>query len=312
MEAGHIVDAKYEIVKKIGKGAFSNCYLANVITDQAEEPEEQVVLKIALRPEFSLASEVIISSELTPHNGLIKYFYHGVTQIYDSVSMTNKDHEYIVAEHMVNGDLYKYVTNKGFDEKCARYLFKNALDALEFLHNDGYAHLDIKLGNILLDKNFNPKLWDFGFIQRVHKDGLLDWKEFNCKGTKHYIWPEIYGDESFNPQAADIFALGVTFFVLLVSDYPFDKAVKSDKKYQNLYGKNPFIFWKKHSRAKKKISKGLISDSFIDLITKMLIPIKEDRITIKGIKDHEWFQEPWMSASDAKDYFEALKIENSC
>lgn len=93
----------------------------------------------------------------------------------------------------------------------------------------------------------------------------------------------------------------------MVGDYPFGVAKESDTRYKNLYKKNPFIFWNKHSMAKKKISKGLISDDFIDLITRMLMPNPKDRIDISEIKEHAWFQDSAMDESEVKAYFSSIK-----
>mmetsp|Transcript_889 Transcript_889/g.847 ORF Transcript_889/g.847 Transcript_889/m.847 type:complete len:88 (+) Transcript_889:315-578(+) len=87
---------------------------------------------------------------------------------------------------MPNGDLFNFV-NSTFDEGCARFMFKHILRGIETLHKDGFAHMDIKLGNILLDSNYMPKLSDFGFCQRITKGVSLQSKELKFAGTKHYI-----------------------------------------------------------------------------------------------------------------------------
>lgn len=49
----------------------------------------------------------------------------------------------------------------------ARHFFQQLLEAVEYCHKKGYSHGDLKLNNMLLDENFNIKLADFGFAQRV-------------------------------------------------------------------------------------------------------------------------------------------------
>ena len=141
--------------------------------------------------------------------------------------------EYVVSEFMPNGDLLSCVNKDWIDEECVRLIFKQILAGIESLHNDGYAHMDIKLGNILIDSNFFPKLADFGYTIKVPKDRLLQSCEYKSKGTKHYISPEILEGTEFNAFYADIFSLGVVMFTLLIGDFPFDSATIKDKKYCN-------------------------------------------------------------------------------
>jgi serine/threonine protein kinase len=50
------------------------------------------------------------------------------------------------------------------------------VDALDQIHKSGYAHMDIKLSNILMDENDVPHIADFGLAVRTHSDELLDGK----------------------------------------------------------------------------------------------------------------------------------------
>ncbi len=101
----------------------------------------------------------------------------------------------------------------------------------------------------------------------------------------------------------------MAFFILMIGDYPFTKASKADPKYQHIYKKDPFMFWKKNSRAKKKINKGLISGELIDLLTNMLLPSPDSRFSIEQIKEHPWYLEPSMEISKVKDYMESIRLQ---
>jgi len=253
MEPGLIVDNKYKIIEKVGKGAFATWYKATQITEEEADVSQSysVVLKVAHKTDISLLNEWVVNQEACRHNRLLKYREYSSIEVLDD-EKTPDNYEYLVSEYMENGDLFKFVNNEGFDEDWARFLFKNVIRALEAFHNNGYAHLDIKLGNILLDSHYFPKLADFGFAQRFPEDDVFASKDFRLIGTKHYICPEMQEEPLFSGQAADIFACGVSFFILMIGDYPFNSATKTDTKYQNLYKKNPLVFWKKHSRAKKR------------------------------------------------------------
>jgi len=297
---GKIVNDKYVIQKSIGKGAFSNWYLASEVPEENEsiDSNKKLVLKVSSKPEFEFYNEFVVSSSLEDSPQLLNYKEH--SSFIDESE--ERKYEYLVADFMPNGSMFDYVSNNGFDEDCARFMFKSILKGLESMHENGYAHLDIKLGNILLDSNYQPKIWDFGFSQRADKENLMSSKEFGQFGSKKYICPEVHSGEFFDPCKADIFALGVSFFILMIGDYPFMNPSKSDKKYKHMYNKDPSVFWRKHARAKKKMNKGLISNELVDLLSRMMAPDRDQRISISEIKEHPWYLEPSMNMLKVKEY----------
>jgi serine/threonine protein kinase len=86
--------------------------------------------------------------------------------------------------------------------------------ALEHVHSRGYAHLDVKPGNVIV-MDGRPVLFDFG-TARPLGDRPLD----AVVGTTPYIAPEVVELRGFGP-ASDVFSLGVTFFEMLTGELPF-------------------------------------------------------------------------------------------
>ena len=72
------------------------------------------------------------------------------------------------------GDLLNYVRKRRkLTEKAAKYLFKQIMQGMAYMHSIGVVHRDIKLDNIMLDGHGNIKIGDFGVSRRIQEDELL-------------------------------------------------------------------------------------------------------------------------------------------
>lgn len=68
-----------------------------------------------------------------------------------------------------NGCLFYYIPTNGFPEKIAEKIFIQIMNAVSHLHSLNIVHRDIKPENILIDKNFNFKLSDFGLAFKINR-----------------------------------------------------------------------------------------------------------------------------------------------
>ena len=104
---------------------------------------------------------------------------------------------------------------------------------LQSIHKENICHRDIKLENILLDENYNPKLCDFG-LSEFNKENLTE-----SVGTVNYAAPEILEQKPYNGFKIDIFSLGVTLLTLVTGATGFSQATSKDFAYflikNNLY-----------------------------------------------------------------------------
>ena len=132
--------------------------------------------------------------------------------------------EYIVLEYASLGELFCYISKeKPMSEDLARYVFKQILDGVEHIHKCGIVHRDLKIENILIDKDYNIKLTDFGFagpLKGNGRNGMLTTK----LGTPNYLAPEIIMKQPYYGEKTDIFACGVVLFVLVSFYFPFIKS----------------------------------------------------------------------------------------
>ena len=93
-------------------------------------------------------------------------------------------------------------------ENITSYYAEQLISALHFIHLKGYAHLDIKLDNILLDNYFNVLISDFGSALKVNDQPFTSVR----RGTTKYMAPEVLNlqeDETFDAYKADMYSLGI-------------------------------------------------------------------------------------------------------
>lgn len=119
-------------------------------------------------------------------------------------------------EYVEGGDLYKHLIKQDhFPEAKAKLLFKELLEAMKYLHEQGIVHRDIKLENIMLTSDFKPKIIDFGIARELQEDGMK-----SQVGTPSYIAPEIIKGERYS-EKVDMFSMGVALYVFLCGYLPF-------------------------------------------------------------------------------------------
>ena len=142
--------------------------------------------------------------------------------------------------------------------------------ALEFIHNKKILHRDINPSNIFLMKDNFAKLGNFG-LAKDFSPSLI--RSTTMVTSQEYLAPEVIKDKSFKYET-DIWALGVTFYQLIILDYPFEgKSI--EEKYKNIEKGNI-----------KPIPKDCkIDNQFIEIIAKMVLVRPEERLPLKEILD---------------------------
>ena len=130
----------------------------------------------------------------------------------------------IVMEY-INGISMREYYNKNIKNKklnkekeiIIKNYFFQIFSAMSYLHKNHMAHRDIKLENILIEKNQQIKIIDFGFGMYNPEDKL---QGFFC-GTPNYMPPEIIIKKYYIGQKADLWSLGILLYKMLCADFPF-------------------------------------------------------------------------------------------
>ena len=112
------------------------------------------------------------------------------------------------------------------DKPLAWIIFRRVLDALTYLHSRNIVHRDMKAENVVMRSACDPMVIDFGLAHRFAKDERM----LSSKvGSPHYAAPEVFHNRgSYDAYLADVWSIGVLFFMLLVQRYPLHCANATD------------------------------------------------------------------------------------
>lgn len=196
----------YSLGRLIGKGSFGKVYLAtHKLTNGSK-----VVLKSANKDDSNLAREIHHHRQfIHPH----------IARLYEVIVTENL--VWLVLEYCPGDELYNYLLNHGaLPVAKVQKIFTQLVGAVAYVHNSSCVHRDLKLENILLDKNENVKLCDFGFTREY--EGKASYLQTFC-GTVCYSAPEMLKGEKYAGEKVDIWSLGVILYALLCGELPFDE-----------------------------------------------------------------------------------------
>ncbi|XP_046395457.1 serine/threonine-protein kinase PLK4 [Ischnura elegans] len=208
---------EYEVLNLLGKGGFASVYRAKCSKSGLE-----VAIKMIDKKLMKAAGMVErVRQEVAIHSRLK---HPAILELYTFFEDSN--YVYLVLELCHNGELQRYLknSNKIICEEDACHTIRQVVEGLLYLHSHNILHRDMTLANLLLTKDMQVKIADFGLATQLTRP---DEKHLTMCGTPNYISPEV-ATRSSHGLEADVWGVGCMLYTLLVGRPPFDTdAVKS-------------------------------------------------------------------------------------
>ena len=210
--------SRYRIQGVLGKGAMGLVY-------DGLDPtlERRVAIKTILTSTLDESTAKHYSMRFKREVRAVARLNHpNIVQVYDFG--TEGDLAYIVMEYIKGRELKDYFDAKEqFDLRTILRLMGELLDALEFAHEAGIIHRDVKPANVMVDAGGRAKLTDFGVARFTDPEGEQGeaTRAGAMIGTPSYMSPEQIQGQAID-RRTDIFSAGVLFYQFLTGQKPFE------------------------------------------------------------------------------------------
>ncbi|KAJ8553147.1 hypothetical protein K7X08_020540 [Anisodus acutangulus] len=263
----------YKLLEEVGYGASATVYRTIYL------PSNEVVAVKCLDLDRCNSNLDDIRREaqtmsLIGHPNLIKAFCSFVVDHY----------LWVVMPFMAEGSclhLMKIAYPDGFEEAVIGSILKETLKALEYLHQRGHIHRDVKAGNILLDTNGVVKLADFGVSACMFDSGDRQRSRNTFTGTPCWMAPEVLQPGTGYDFKADIWSFGITALELAHGHAPFSKYPPMKVLLMTINSAPPGL---DYDRDKK------FSKLFKEMVAMCLVKDQTKRPTAERLLKHTFFK----------------------
>ena len=287
-----IIDKKLLKSKKIFKqDKDGNIIVTDLLKDALKEI---AILKKLDHPNIIKLIEILHNYQKQKIYLILEYADYG-----DIINFNEENGNFSINKHVeerygqrdLGFNMGKSIGNKKYyDENDIKHFAKQILLGLDYLHKNGIIHHDIKPNNILLCKQKVCKITDFNFssiLGNLNEDNIGQ----NGDSADHFRAPEtIHLDdedaehEAYQGKPLDIWALGVTLYILTYLKFPFDSNNNILELYQNIkeanvkFPQEPWYSMKMKYLIKKCLEKDPKNRKTADEILKMLVVHKNESL----------------------------------
>ncbi|KAG0749958.1 hypothetical protein G6F57_005055 [Rhizopus arrhizus] len=285
----------YLLLQTLGEGEFGKVKFGIEI-----KTGQEVAIKLIRKDNIDTSLRMTkVEREISV---LRKLHHPNIVELYDVIE--TEKYIGIILQCATGGELFDYIlAHRYLKEKDASRLFAQLMSGVHYMHQKHIVHRDLKLENLLLDRNRNVLITDFGFANQF-SSALDDLMSTSC-GSPCYAAPELVMNQGvYVGPAVDIWSCGVILFAMLCGYLPYDDDPANPDSYNiNLLYKyilnTPLIF------------PDYISKEACDLLSLMLVPDPEKRCTMETIMDHPWlsaYRHLFVDVKDEKNKKEGVVI----
>ena len=210
---------RYEIIKPIGTGGMGTVYKA---IDRSRDVyiaikvlDRRYDLDKKRRKRDHLGRELLVAAKLD-HETIVRYF----GEIIEQEDKNGHMRRCLLMEYIDGFDLRQHIENRDLTLAEMKFVMEELCSGIDFLHQRGIVHRDIKPGNFMLTRDHkHVKIFDFGLSKST-----ANWRTRWMKeggGTRAYMPPEQLSNKHAKlDQRSDIFSFGLTMYELLAGRHP--------------------------------------------------------------------------------------------
>lgn len=248
--------------KRIGKGSFSTIYKCRHNLNNKQYALKEITIdKNKNKIKMNIKREFEIMRKLNHEN---------IVKIHDVIIDTRLNNIYFIMDYYEYGDLSQFINKQPLKEKFTRKYMKQLSNGLKYLLDNNILHRDLKPQNILLSKNYDIKLTDFGFATYYTKDTIIN----TLCGSPMYMAPEIITKNGYNYNS-DLWSVGIILYEMIHGYTPFNVS--------------NFIDLIKEIKKKNIQIKMDISEECKELIYSLCKTNPNERLSWIDFFNHNWF-----------------------
>jgi serine/threonine-protein kinase len=211
-QPGDLIADRYELEELVGSGGMSDVFRA-----RDNQLDRRVAIKV-LHERYADDPEYLARFR-TEARSVARLSHPNIVTVIDRG--VDDGRQYIVFEHVDGENLKELVQRSGrLPVRRAVELALAVADGLAFAHQEGLVHRDVKPQNVLLSREGEVKVTDFGIARSLEVEHGVT-QTGTVLGTGEYLAPEQASGKPVSP-ATDVYSLGVVLWEMLAGEVPFD------------------------------------------------------------------------------------------